>query len=111
DNFTIDQEAEMKAPSKAMVRWAHDSVDHEEARSHLSQGKQVTKMALTWRDKYSFVLNEKLVISKIKALDVQREDQDELEDDDIDGTIALFGGELRELAKDVVDALGGLMRE
>lgn len=109
--FTIDQEVEMKAPSKAMVRWANDMVKNDEAQNHLKQGKQCTKMALTWNDKISFVLTERMVLTKIKALDVNREQDDEFDSDDIDGTIALYGNELRGLAESVIDALGGLMKD
>lgn len=110
EGFTIDQEVEMKSPNKALVRWANETVRHKEAHDHTVQGKQCTKMALTWRDKYSFVLNDKLVVSRLKALDMQREETDEIEENDVDGTVALYGAEIQMLANDLVDALGGLMK-
>lgn len=109
--FAISREAEMKAPSKAMVRWANDSVRAEEAQEHRIQGKQCTKLALSWRDKYSFVLNDKMVISKIKPLDLHNPDAKELDPEDVDGAIMLFGTECVQLAHDLIEALGGLCQD
>lgn len=110
DSFSVDQEVEMRASTEARssVRWLHESVRNDEVQTHYASGKACTKMALTWADKISFVLNEKGVLSRIKPLDViSLADGAEVEEDDLDGRITLHAGEIYTLAKDMIDALGG----
>ena len=59
--FTIDQDLELRSPDNAVVRYAKHTLEGDEVRQHIAQGKVVTRLALTWRDKISFVLNDKLL--------------------------------------------------
>src|SRR3546814_12083135 len=58
EGFTIDNEVEMKSTSEtgASVRWLNQTVDAQAAREHVQQGKQCVRMAMTWSDKWSFVV-------------------------------------------------------
>lgn len=117
EGFSIDQEVEMKssAESKASVRWLKQSVDLEEAQAHYQQGKQCVKMAMTYHDRISFVLNEKGVIGKIKPLDVIKEKQNDSYEENAeelrDSDIALYGGELYRLINSLVAALGAEVQD
>lgn len=108
--FTIDQDTELRssAESKATVRYVRHTLDPKEIASHIASGKQCTKLALTWKDKVSFVLTENLAIKRVQALEVLNEKTDvHHEDEKLDGDFALMCGELNLLMTDLVLALGG----
>ena len=112
--FSIDQDLELRAPdaSKATVRYARHALEGRDIRDHLSAGKQVVRMGLTWNDRISFVLTEHLQVKRVTFLDILRredggeeEKADEEEQFEID--FALMTGELSLLLADLVKALGG----
>lgn len=108
--FTVDRDAEMKAPNetKSSVRWKNDSINVQEAQEHMRQGKQVVKLALSWKDKIRFSLSDKLVVSGVKPLEIlSKRTTEDVEKGDLDGEIALFGGEFKRLADDLIQSLGG----
>jgi recombination associated protein RdgC len=113
--FTIDRECELKQPDseKATVRYARHTLDIDEVAEHITQGKMPTQLAMTWNSRVSFVLNEALVIKKIKLLDVVLEGSAPSGKDDggFDADVAIATGELRLLLPDLIDALGGEVPE
>ncbi|MFM2448734.1 MAG: hypothetical protein RIS44_1184 [Pseudomonadota bacterium] len=114
--FTIDRECELKQPDseKATVRYARHTLDIDEVAEHINQGKLPTQVAMTWNSRVSFVLNEALVIKKIKLLDVVLESSNAptgKDDGGFDADVAIATGELRLLVPDLIDALGGELPE
>jgi recombination associated protein RdgC len=109
--FTVDMDTELRATgeSKAAVRYVKHSLDPEEVRRHIANGKQCTRLAMTWDSKISFVLTESLAIKGVKPLDVLSEKEASVRNDDerFDGDFMLMTGELAQLMADVVAALGG----
>jgi recombination associated protein RdgC len=109
--FTVDMDTELRATgeSKAAVRYVRHTLEPEEVRRHIAAGKQCTRLAMTWESKISFVLTESLAIKSIKPLDVLKENDAVTRNDDerFDGDFMLMTGELSQLLKDVVEALGG----
>ena len=110
--FTVDRECELKSPdeTKAVVRYARHPLDIEEVQQHIQAGKLPTRLALTWRDKISFVLNDKLQIKRLVFLDILKEQSDgqsENEAERFDLDFTLMTGELAELVADLMLALGG----
>ncbi|MBB3222131.1 recombination-associated protein RdgC [Pseudoduganella umbonata] len=109
--FTVDMDTELRATgeSKAAVRYVRHTLEPEEVRRHIEAGKQCTRLAMTWESKISFVLTESLAIKSIKPLDVLKENDAVTRNDDerFDGDFMLMTGELSQLLKDVVEALGG----
>jgi recombination associated protein RdgC len=53
---------------KATVRYVRHTLDEAEVARHIGAGKQCKKLALTWNDRISFVLDATLSIRKVKAL-------------------------------------------
>ena len=109
--FTVDQDAELRArDGKATVRFANQSMDLEDVARHTRAGKQCTRLALTWADRISFVLTDKLEIKRVRALDVLKEAAASAEGDAAErfaSDAMLMTGELSKLLADVVDCLGG----
>lgn len=98
--FTIDQDATMRS-GKAEVRYKRHTLDMTDMASHIAEGKQCVRLAMTWNDKISFVLDESLTVRSVKTLDVLRND------DHSEGHVALMTGELALMMADLVQALGG----
>lgn len=110
--FTIDQEAELRSTSenRATVKYVRQSVDVQEASNHVNAGKQVTRLALTWSDRVSFILTEDLAVKRVTPLDILKENQDsqaQNEAEQFDADFYLMTGELAALLDDLVPALGG----
>jgi recombination associated protein RdgC len=78
--FSIDRECVLQSPleEKSTVRYTHHSlVDTDEIRNHITQaGKVPVQLALTWEDRVSFVLTDKLEIRRVSFLDIVRGDRE-----------------------------------
>lgn len=109
--FTIDRDCELRLPGedRATVRYVRHALDGEEIGEHIAAGKQATRLALTWADRISFVLTEKLEIKRLQFLDILKEQSEQAEDADAMFQIefALMAGELAKMIADLVEALGG----
>lgn len=108
--FTVDQDCELKSRGEqaATVRYVKHSLESEEIAKHIKGGKDVTKLAMTWADKVSFVLHENLQVKRVAPLDVIKEQAALSADDDaFDSDFALMTGELRKLIPGLINVLGG----
>lgn len=108
--FSIDQDTELRASgeSRSVVRYARHNLDSDEIRAHITDGKQCTRLALTWADKISFVLTDGLEIKRLSPTDLLTEQQDSSENtEDLDGAFLLMSSELNVLLNELLDALGG----
>ena len=113
--FTVDQDTELRAggESKATVRYVKQTIEPVDVQRHIADGKQCTRLALTWNDRISFVLTESLTVKRITPLDIIKESADTgARDDDerFDGDMMLMTGELAKMLDDLVFALGGQMQ-
>lgn len=114
--FTVDQDTELRATgdSKATVRFVRHTLEPDDVQRHIESGKQCTRLALTWNDRVSFVLTENLSVKRIAPLDVLKEDSDvtsKNDDERFDGDFMLMTGEISKMLTDLIDALGGQLRE
>lgn len=111
--FTIDQDCELRSVTeeRAAVRYVRHTLEGDEIRAHLDAGKMPTRLALTFDERVSFVLTEKLEIKRLDFLDVIKEKLEDTDSDDAravaDAEFALMTGELAPMLAAVVDALGG----
>lgn len=112
--FTVDHDAIMRATgeSRAEVRYVKHSLEVDDLRRHIAAGKQCTRLALTWSDKISFVLDETLAIRSVRPLDVLMESDASTRNDEerFDNDLVLMSGEFAALLRDLVEALGGEAR-
>lgn len=109
--FSIDDELELHAAdkSKTVIRYTRHPLDGKEIQAHLSSGKYPTHLGLTWNDRISFVLTDKLQVKRLDFLEMSKEptegdDVDPAEQFDID--FAVMAGELANLLKDLAQVLG-----
>ena len=109
-HFTLDQDLELRSAEKATVRYVKHTLEGEEIRQHIAEGKVVTRLAMTWGDRISFLLNENLQIKRLSFLDLLKEQADgqaENEDERFDIDFTLMTGEVAQLLNDLLEALGG----
>ncbi len=112
--FSIDQDMELRSAENAIVRYSKHALDGEEIPQHIAAGKVVTRLGMTWGDKISFVLDEKLQLKRLTFLDILKEEADnqaENEDERFDLDFTLMTGELAHLLDDLIKALGGEMEQ
>src|ERR1700675_3184096 len=109
--FSIDDDLELQTAdkSKAIIRYTRHPLDGKEIRGHLAAGKYPTRLGLTWKDRVSFVLTDKLQVKRLEFLAMSKDntegnDVDPAEQFDID--FAVMAGELGRLLKDLMLALG-----
>lgn len=110
--FSIDRDCELLAPGeeKSLVRYVRHPLESSEIRDHIESGKQVTKLAMTWNDRISFVLQENMQVKRLAFLDLLKEEseqQAETADEQFDADFAIMSGELARFLPDLVEALGG----
>lgn len=112
-SFAIDQDCELKSRGEqaATVRYVKHSLETDEIANHIKGGKDVTKLAMTWSDKVSFVLHENFQVKRVAPLDVIKEQAALSADDDaFDTDFALMAGEMSRLLQDLTKAFGGLLK-
>ncbi len=108
--FTVDRDCELRASGeeRATVRYVRHALEAEEIAKHITAGKEVTRLAMTWNDRISFVLHDNLQIKRITPLDILKDQADGGEQDDMfDADFALMSGELQKLLVSVIAELGG----
>lgn len=74
-DITIEDECELRSPDEtaSIVRCKRHDLAAPEIKNHLDSGKQVIKLAITWKDRISLVLDENLGVKRLKFLDVIQE--------------------------------------
>jgi len=109
--FALGYECELKnqGDDKGTVVFRQHDLTLDEVQSSLKAGKFVSKLAIEWDEKISFVLSEDLQIKKLKFLDVleeQLQDNDpQTHEEHLDIEFTLMTGEVAEMLIDVMKAL------
>ncbi len=110
--FSVDRDCELRSEleEKATVRYAHSPLDTEDVKNHIvTTGKTPTRLAMTFDDRISFVLTEKMEVKKLTFLDILQEQSEKAEDasSHFDMDFTLMTGELQRMLPALMSALGG----
>ncbi len=83
-NFALDDECEIHENSEqaGIMRCKNMDITQPNIRKQLEQQSFVAKLAMTWNDRVSFVLDQELGLRRIKPLEVIAETQEEIEAED-----------------------------
>jgi recombination associated protein RdgC len=113
--FTLDSDLELRAASESQsaIRYVHHDIGGPEVAAHVAAGKIVTKLGMTWNDRVSFVLTDKLHIKRLAFLDIVREQADGSAanaDEQFDADFVLMAGELSRMFEDLLLALGSELK-
>lgn len=110
--FTIDQDAELRATddSSAKVRHVSHSLDGADTGEQLAAGMAVFKLGMTYADRVSFILEDSGRIKRLKLLDIVKDSAESGDDAEAQFAIdfELFTGEMKKLIPAMVAALGGV---
>lgn len=89
----------------------HQDLTGDEIQVHLTAGKQVTKLAVGWQDKLSFVIDDGLAISGLRFGDLLQTQAEEDGGDDaldqLDASFVLMMLTLNQFLPALLEALGG----
>jgi recombination associated protein RdgC len=111
--MTIDRECALQSPleEKATVRYTHHPLtDTDEIRNHIAGGKLPIRLALTWQDRVSFVLTDRLEVRKLAFLDVVEAEagpDTESAEEQFESDFTLMTGLLARFLTALTEALGG----
>ena len=112
ENFMIGAECDLvESEQGATINCRKKDLDSEEIRNHLEKGMQVSRLAMTWKDRISFTVDDSLIIRKIKFLDGVMEEAAEVEADNeaqqFDADFHIMAAEIAGLLEDLLKAFGG----
>ncbi|HRD64919.1 MAG TPA: recombination-associated protein RdgC [Candidatus Competibacter sp.] len=111
--FEFGDSCELREMGEAggVVRCRGQDLTGDEIRAHLVAGKQVTQLGLVWNGRIAFVLDEMLVIRRLRFLDIVRESLQDTATDSpeavFDAEFALMAGELALLLPLLLELFGG----
>ncbi|QLF92702.1 recombination-associated protein RdgC [Pseudomonas sp. ABC1] len=112
-DFYVLDECELRDTHEdgGVVRCKRQDLTSDEIQQHLDAGKQVTQLSLAWQDKLSFILDDKLVIKRLRFEDLLQEqaEQDGGEDalSQLDASFTLMMLTLVQFLPSLFEALGG----
>lgn len=112
DFFVLD-ECELRDVNEdgGVVRCKRQDLTSEEIQLHLSAGKLVTQLSLAWQDKLSFVLDDKLVVKRLRFEDLLQDQAAQDGGDDnlgqLDASFTLMMLTFCDFLPALFEALGG----
>jgi recombination associated protein RdgC len=113
-DIVIEDECELRAQSDegSIIRCKRHDLRAKEILNHLDNDKLVIKLALSWADRLSFVLDENLGIKRLKFLDLIQDQLDDIEAHDdaerFDADFAIMSKELSHFLPRLVEIFGGV---
>ena len=111
--FELGEECELRdnADTSCVIRCKNQDLTTTEIAGHLKTGMHVSKLALNWQDRIEFLLDEKLIVKRLRFSDLVQEQASEIETDDVaarfDVDFSIMTLELAGFFKALVDVLGG----
>ncbi len=113
DDFFVLDECELRDTHEdgGIVRCKRQDMTGEEVQLHVSTGKVVTQLSMAWQDKLSFVLDDKMVIKRLKFEDLLKDQAEKDGGEDalgqLDASFALMMLTFAEFIPALLEALGG----
>ncbi|MBT4261357.1 MAG: recombination-associated protein RdgC [Thiotrichales bacterium] len=95
--FTIDDECEIRESDEfgGIIRCKNLDITQGAVRKHLEAQSQVTRLAMSWNDRVSFILDQDLTIRRVRPLELIDElREDELSDDADENSELMFISDL-----------------
>ena len=117
DDFVLGEECDLAEPGEggALVRLRRQDLGAGEIDAHLDAGKRVSRLALSFDDRLSFVVDDHLAIKRLRFLDVVQDEaasaNAETAAERLDSDFAIMTLELARALPKLMDAFGGLAPE
>ena len=113
--FTIDSDCELvsTAEDEGVVRYSNWDLGGEDVRSQLEGGRSLTLLGLTFNDRVSFIMSNRLELKRILLLDIVTTDREEADDaiSKFDADFTIAAAEIENALEALVAELGGLLRK
>lgn len=109
--FTLDDECEIRESDEpgGTIRCKNIDITQGAVRKHLENNSQVVKLALSWNDRLSFVLDSEFTLRRIKPLEVIDNLREESDDIDAEALfiadLILFQAEIRGVIQRLLEIL------
>ena len=109
--FDLGEECELRdnADISSVIRCKNQDLGAAEIVNHLKTGMHVSKLALSWQQRLEFVLDEKLVVKRLRFADMVQEQASDIEAEDaatrFDVDFSIMALELSAF----IEALGGVL--
>ena len=113
DDFFVLDECELRDTHEdgGVVRCKRQDLTSDEIQQHMEAGKQVTQLSLAWQDKLSFVLDDKLIIKRLRFEELLQDRAEQDGGDDAlaqqDASFLLMMITFREFLPALFEAFGG----
>ncbi|MCK5666204.1 MAG: recombination-associated protein RdgC, partial [Thiotrichaceae bacterium] len=102
-----------RAPEESggIIRCKNHDLAAPEIKNHLDTGKQVIKLAISWSDRLSFIVDENLSIKRLKFLDLIQAQVADIEsataEEQFDVDFTIMSQELSSFLPRLVELFGG----
>jgi recombination associated protein RdgC len=112
DGFAIGSDAELQEPDDngAQVKLKQHDLASDEIKTHLENGKRVTKLALDWRERVKFILQNDGTLKRLSYADALKEQNADIPKEDmaikLDADFILITEEIKELLEELTAGLG-----
>jgi len=110
--FELGEEYELQDADKegGIVRCRRQDPFSDEIQAHLDAGKQVTKLAMSWRERLEFIVGEDLTVKRLRFTDTLKQELDSGHEDpavQFDSDFAFMTLELSKFIEELIAAFGG----
>ncbi len=112
-DISIENECELRSPEEdgGLIRCKRQDLSAPEIKNHLDTGKQVIKLAVSWADRLSFIVDENLAIKRLAFLDLIQDQLADIETDDraeqFDAEFSIMSLELANFVPRLLELFGG----
>ena len=113
DDILIEDECELRSPEEqgGIVRCKRHDLALPEIKNHLDTGKEVIKLAVSWADRISFIVDENLSIKRLRFLDLIQDQVTDIEVNDeaaqFDVDFSIMSAELANFIPRLLELFGG----
>ena len=113
EGLVIGDECELRDTHEdgGVIRCKRQDLASDEIQQHLAVGKQVSQLALTWQEKVSLTLDDKIAVKRLRFEELLRDEADDQAGDDmasqLDASFIIMARTLSELLPALASALGG----
>ena len=112
-NIHVEDECELRSPEEdgGIIRCKRHDLSAPEIKSHLDTGKQVSKLAISWSERLAFIVDESLMIKRLRFLELIQDQVadtqagDESEQFDVD--FSIMTAELAHFLPHLLEVFGG----
>ena len=113
DDITIEDECELRSPEEegGIIRCKRHDLSLPEIKNHLDTGKEVIKLAISWADRLSFIIDENLSVKRLRFLDLIQEQMADIEAgneaEQFDADFSIMSMELANFLPRLMELFGG----